>query len=99
MTYRTVAPSDRLTVLVLGYLVRGPLGGMAWHHLQYVLGLAALGHDVYFLEDSGDSERCCYDPRRGMGSDPSYGLEFAKSTFEISMLTSAPRCRPRQAWS
>src|SRR5688572_23932997 len=43
--------SDRLRILVLGYLVRGPLGGLAWHYVQYVLGLARLGHDVYFLED------------------------------------------------
>lgn len=35
-------------------MVRGPLGGLIWHHLQYVLGLAKLGHDVYFLEDSDD---------------------------------------------
>jgi hypothetical protein len=78
---RRLPPSDRLTVLVLGYLVRGPIGGMAWHHLHYVLGLHELGHDVWFLEDSGDSELCCYDPRRGMGSDPTYGLEFASATF------------------
>ena len=33
----------RLRVIVLGYIVRGPLGGLAWHPLQYVLGLARLG--------------------------------------------------------
>jgi hypothetical protein len=30
------------------------LGGITWHYLQYVLGLARLGHDVYYLEDSGE---------------------------------------------
>jgi hypothetical protein len=30
-----------------------PLGGVTWFYLQYVLGLAQLGHDVYYLEDSG----------------------------------------------
>jgi hypothetical protein len=30
------------------------LGGISWHYLQYVLGLARLGHDVYYLEDSGE---------------------------------------------
>jgi hypothetical protein len=63
--------------VVLGYLVRGPLGGMAWHHLQYVAGLARLGHDVMFVEDSDDYESC-FDPERGtMGTDPAYGLRFA----------------------
>src|SRR2546430_4617455 len=27
---------------------------MTWHYLQYVLGLVELGHDVYYLEDSGE---------------------------------------------
>jgi hypothetical protein len=74
--------SDSLRILVLGYLVRGPLGGMAWHHLQYALGLADLGHDVHFLEDSGDSQYCCYDPTRHVtDTDPSYGLRFAARAF------------------
>ena len=42
----------QLRVVVWGYIVRGPLGGLAWHHLQYVLGLSQLGHDVWFVEDS-----------------------------------------------
>lgn len=72
----------RLRVVVLGYIVRGPLGGLAWHHLQYVLGLHALGHDVYFVEDSDDYPSC-YDPARGVvDADPSYGLRFAARAFE-----------------
>ena len=64
-------------ILVLGYLVRGPMGGMAWHHLHYVLGLARMGHDVWFLEDSEDYE-ACYDPRtHEMTADPAFGLAFA----------------------
>jgi hypothetical protein len=68
--------TSRLRIVVLGYLVRGPLGGLAWHHLQYVLGLARLGHDVYFFEDS-DDYASCYDPVRDvMDRDPAYGLGF-----------------------
>jgi hypothetical protein len=75
--------NDRLRVIVLGYVVRGPLGGMAWHHVQYVMGLARLGHDVYFVEDSGDSPWSCYDPRTHINStDPTYGLQFATRTFK-----------------
>lgn len=29
-----------------------PLGGVAWDYLQYVIGLAEMGHDVYYYEDS-----------------------------------------------
>lgn len=71
-----------LRVVVAGYVVRGPLGGLAWHHLQYVMGLAALGHDVWFVEDSDDYPSC-YDPVRSVtGTDPSYGLRFAAGAFE-----------------
>ena len=73
--------SSRLRIVVLGYVVRCPLGGMAWHHLQYVLGLKRLGHDVYFLEDS-DDYTSCYNPQRDvMDTDPSYGVDFAKRVF------------------
>jgi hypothetical protein len=72
---------ERLRITVQGYIVRGPIGGMAWHHLQYVLGLHRLGHDVYFLEDS-DDYASCYDPSRGvMDTEPSYGLRFAAKAF------------------
>jgi hypothetical protein len=75
-------PINRLRLIVMGYLVRGPMGGMAWHHLQYVMGLAAMGHEVVFLEDSGDNEWACYDPARGvMGPDPTYGLKFAEDAL------------------
>lgn len=59
------------------------MGGIAWHHLQYVMGLARLGHEVVFLEDSGDDDWSCYDPSTGTpGSDPTYGLEFTRTVFE-----------------
>lgn len=48
------ASSDGLLIVVLGYIIRGPVGGMAWSDLHYFMGLTALGHEVYFIEDSGD---------------------------------------------
>jgi len=73
---------SRLRILVLGYLVRGPLGGIAWHYLQYVVGLSRLGHDVFFFEDSDDYPSC-YDPLRNVtDDDPTYGLAFAARAFE-----------------
>jgi hypothetical protein len=69
--------SSRLRIIVLGYIVRGPLGGMVWSNLQYLRGLTKLGHDVYFVEDSEDYP-ACYDPQRNkVGIDPTCGLSFA----------------------
>ena len=74
--------NSQLRIVVLGYIVRGPIGGMAWHHLQYVLGLKLLGHDVLFLEDSDDYPSC-YDPStHQVGTDATYGLAFAQRAFE-----------------
>ena len=70
-----------MRIIVLGYIIRGPIGGMAWHHMQYVLGLTRLGHDVYFFEDS-DDYASCYDPTiNSMEVDPSYGIAFASQIF------------------
>ncbi|GAA4013904.1 hypothetical protein GCM10022408_28800 [Hymenobacter fastidiosus] len=70
-----------MKILVLGYIVRGPLGGMAWHHLQYVIGLKNMGHQVLFLEDS-DGYASCYNPSTNeVTTDPSYGLQFCKNIF------------------
>ena len=74
--------TDKLRILVLGYVVRRPLGGGAWPTIQYALGLKRLGHEVYFLEDSEDWG-ACYDPSRHItDEDPSYGLKFAGQAFE-----------------
>ncbi len=67
---------------MLGYIVRGPLGGLAWHHLQYVLGLKKLGHEVVFLEDS-DDYAACYNPLTGeFETDANYGLRFIDNVFK-----------------
>ncbi|NJL30225.1 MAG: hypothetical protein HC898_00580 [Phycisphaerales bacterium] len=65
-----------MRVIVLGYIVRGPLAGYAWHHVQYAIGLQRLGMDVWYFEDSEDWPSC-YDPRRNLtDADPTYGLHF-----------------------
>jgi hypothetical protein len=44
-----------LRIIVTGLIGQHPiLGGITWHYLQYVIGLARLGHDVYYFEDSGE---------------------------------------------
>jgi hypothetical protein len=63
-----------LRIVVSGLMAAYPLGGMAWHYLQYVLGLARLGHDVYYLEDSG---RDPYNPVEGRPShDCGYNVRY-----------------------
>ena len=71
-----------LRILCAGYLVRHPLGGHSWHHLQYLVGLKRLGHDVTFFEHYGWPDSC-YDPRRDeMTSDPAYGIAYISRLFQ-----------------
>lgn len=73
--------SDPLRILVMGYVIRAPIGGLSWHYLQYVLGLSALGHEVTYLEDSDDYVSC-YDPDTDeLGTDPTPGIEYAERVF------------------
>jgi hypothetical protein len=41
-------------IVVAGFAVGFPLGGQAWMMLHFAAGLARLGHEVLFLEDSAD---------------------------------------------
>lgn len=66
-------------VVVAGIIARHPFGGVAWCSLMYLLGLRALGHDVFYLEDTGE---CVYDPERNsLSEDPSYGVAHIRDTL------------------
>jgi GT2 family glycosyltransferase len=72
---------SRLRVIVMGWIIRGPSGGMAWHYLNYVGSLLELGHDAYYIEDS--SGRICYYNHFEDGStDSGPGLAFASAAFD-----------------
>ncbi len=43
---------DRLRIIVGGFIGLLPTGGLTWDYGQYPLGFAALGHDVYYIEDT-----------------------------------------------
>src|SRR3989337_2599439 len=44
--------TSRLRIIVTGLVGLYPLGGVAWDYFQYVIGLARLGHEVYYHEDT-----------------------------------------------
>ncbi|HXH09339.1 MAG TPA: glycosyltransferase family 1 protein [Alphaproteobacteria bacterium] len=62
--------TSELRVIVTGLIAQYPLGGVTWDYFQYVLGLARLGHDVYYIEDTGQWP---YNPQEG---GVSKGCEF-----------------------
>ena len=60
-----------MRIIVTGLIAQYPLPGVTWDYLQFVLGLRNLGHDVYYIEDTGQwpynpqeggiSKGCCYN--------------------------------------
>jgi hypothetical protein len=44
-----------LKIILAGTIGRSGLGGQVWASLQYLLGFRALGHEVFYLEDCGDT--------------------------------------------
>ena len=69
-----------MKVVVAGIIARYPFGGVTWCSLMYLLGLRALGHDVLYIEDTGE---CIYDPvQNARSEDPSYGTRYIHSALE-----------------
>lgn len=53
-----------MRVVVCGWVAGFPTAGFLWHPLAFALGLRSLGHEVWFLDDSGD-DPYCWDPDAG----------------------------------
>lgn len=61
-------------IVLAGYLVRQPLGGYAWQAAHYLLGCRALGHDVWFYEETAHWAPA-YNPTTGeFGPAYEYGV-------------------------
>jgi len=50
----TIPPrsTEQLRIVVGGFLGLLPAAGVAWDYAQYPAGFAAMGHDVYYIEDT-----------------------------------------------
>ena len=70
-------------IVVCGYMLRHPVVGLQLAYFHWVLGLHRLGHEVFYLEESGDWPDPCYDPvADAYGEDPAPGLRAAHALLE-----------------
>ena len=68
-----------MRILFAGIIARYPFGGVTWCSLMYLLGLRALGHEVFYIEDTGE---CVYDPvQNTRATDPGYGTSYIQSAL------------------
>ena len=76
-----------MRIVVAGLAATYPLGGVFWDYMQYVLGLRRLGHDVLYLEDTG---QWSYDPERrtfvesGVGNAAYLQTQLARAGPDLS---------------
>jgi hypothetical protein len=67
-------------IVLAGIVARYPYGGVTWCSLMYLLGLQRLGHQVCYVEDTGE---CVYDPlKNALSTDPSYGTGYIHRALE-----------------
>jgi hypothetical protein len=72
--------SQSLRIVVSGMVGVYPVGGVAWDYLQYVIGLARLGHDVFYHEDTWSWP---YHPvEKTRTADGAYSAGFVGRFFE-----------------
>jgi hypothetical protein len=62
-------------ILFSAYMVRYPTGGMMSGALQYMLGLARLGHEVTLVERAGWESSCWNPSTREESDDCAYGVD------------------------
>jgi len=72
-----------LKIVCSGHLVRFPLGGHSWHHLQYLVGFQRMGHEVTFFEDQGGWRVA----RTGEGRDKKFPLAAKRATADAQTAT------------
>ena len=66
-----------MRIVITGLLGQYAFGGVTWDYIQYLLGFRALGHDVWYLEDSGTWP---YDPvRETIGADCTYNVAYLQA--------------------
>lgn len=66
----------RKRIIVLGFMGSMPVAGVIWQHVHYIVGLQRLGHDVYYIEDTGHYP---YDP---IAFQPSEDYSYAAKTLK-----------------
>jgi hypothetical protein len=65
-------------VVVVGFIVKAPVAGMAAYNFHYIAGLRELGYEVHYVERLNVPDEC-YDPgRAAFGDEPGYGLAWLR---------------------
>ncbi|MBI4515281.1 MAG: glycosyltransferase family 1 protein [Deltaproteobacteria bacterium] len=71
-----------MKIVVTGLIATYPLGGVSWDYIAYVAGFAQLGHEVFYLEDTGN---WFYDPRaQTFTAEVDFNVRYLLDAFAYS---------------
>jgi hypothetical protein len=69
-------------IVLSGYMVRFPTGGIMSWVLQYLVGFQRLGHEIYLVEKAGYPDSC-FDPEKmNRSNDCGYGVRTVNALLE-----------------
>ncbi len=69
-----------MRIIVTGLIGQYAFGGVAWDYIQYVLGLHSLGHEVWYLEDTGN---WAYNPvTQEAGAECAHNTAYVRRVME-----------------
>ena len=72
----------RRLAVVVGFIAKLPVAGMALYNLHYIQGLRDLGYTVHYVERVNRADEC-YDPSRdAMGDDATYGVRWLRRCLD-----------------
>jgi hypothetical protein len=71
-----------MTIILAGAIGRSGLGGQAWAYLQYLIGFRELGHDVYYLEDCGETSWVWNWDTAEWTEDPAFPAAYVRDCLE-----------------
>jgi hypothetical protein len=79
-----VSQRERLRLVVLGMMGRAPFAGQTWLYINWMRGLAALGHEVHYVEDDTVWP---YDPlANAVTDDCSYAVAHVERSLRAAGL-------------
>jgi hypothetical protein len=80
----------RPLAIVVGFIAKSPVAGMALYNLHYIAGLRELGFDVHYVERLNRPDEC-YDPELDeFGDNPDFGLRWLRRCIELIPGTPLP---------
>ncbi len=78
--------TERIAIVV-GFIGKLPLAGMALYNLHYIAGLQELGYRIHYVERLNHSNEC-YHPEAGkMTDNPDYALRFLANVLATYGIT------------